>query len=81
MTPCKPSRYLKGNLHDYYHISTLFVRVRIHPWPFLCVFGKVLEIRLNAYGPLYVEKQPEYWVNLAESFIKARDATTGAPMF
>ena len=40
-----------------------------------------IETRLNAYGPLYVEKQPKYWLNLAESFIKARNATTGAPMF
>ena len=40
-----------------------------------------IETRLNAYGPLYVEKQLKYWLNLAESFIKARNATTGAPMF
>ena len=40
-----------------------------------------IETRLNAYGPLYVEKQPKYWLNLAESFIKAQNATTGAPMF
>ena len=43
--------------------------------------GQGIETRLNAYGPLYVEKQPKYWLNLAESFIKARNATTGAPMF
>ena len=44
-------------------------------------FLQGIETRLNAYGPLYVEKQPKYWLNLAESFIKARNATTGAPMF
>ena len=44
-------------------------------------FFQGIETRLNAYGPLYVEKQPKYWLNLAESFIKARNATTGAPMF
>ena len=44
-------------------------------------FDQGIETRLNAYGPLYVEKQPKYWLNLAESFIKARNATTGAPMF
>ena len=40
-----------------------------------------IETRLNAYGPLYVEKPPKYWLSLAESFIKARNATTAAPMF
>ena len=40
-----------------------------------------IETRLNAYDPLYVEKPLKYWSNLGESFIKARNATTGAPMF
>ena len=48
--------------------------------PFVSL-GQGIETRLNAYGPLYVEKPLKYWSNLGESFIKAQNATTGAPMF
>ena len=49
----------------------------------VCLKGgiKVKGTRLNAFGPLYVKQPPKYWSNLGESFIKARNATTGAPMF
>jgi hypothetical protein len=36
--------------------------------------NKVIETRLNAYGPLYVKKPLKYLSNLDESFINARNA-------
>ena len=45
------------------------------------VSKNLIETRFVAYGPLYVKKPPKYWSSLGESFTKARNATTGAPMF